>query len=266
MNRHRLFWGILIILLGVMLLLNTFGILTINAWQIFWPLILVLAGGWLLIGPFIFRRSQNPQNVTVPLEGAPALKVKVNHGAGRMHIGPAPKGSRDALSGVFVGGVEANTHMSGSELKIRLKTPSDFFWGFPPLSGFEGFSWDFNLNQDVPLRLVIRSGANESTLDLRDLKVTDLSLETGASSTQIIMPSAAGFTSGTIQTGASSVQIQVPDGVAGHFEIKHGLAGIQVDTTRFANSGNIYETPGFASYPNRIQMTIETGVGSIEIR
>jgi hypothetical protein len=266
MRPHRLFWGVLVILLGIMLLLNTLGILTINAWQVFWPVLLILAGGWLLLGPFFYKRNNvETQNVSLPLGQASALYVKVKHGAGRLRMGSSPIGSQDAVSGTFVGGVEYDSRMNGSELKVKLNAPADLFWNIPPFGGFQGLSWDINLNRHIPLRLKIDSGASETNLDLTDLKITDLDIDTGASSTQLILPAAAGITRVKIHSGAASVQIKVPDGVAAHFEIQQGLAGINVDTSRFLNNGKAYETAGYALAANRIEAVIETGVGAVEI-
>jgi hypothetical protein len=266
MNGYRFFWGIMVILLGIALLLNTLGILTINAWQVFWPVALILLGGWLLLAPTFFKRgAQKSQNLTVPLGQAATLYVKLNHAAGRLHIGSGPTGSMDAVSGSFVGGVEYDSQQEGRELAVKLKAPPDLFWNILPFGGFQGFTWDVALNRQVPLRLKIDSGANESNIDLTDLKVTDLEINTGASSTQLILPAAAGLTRVKIHCGASSVQIKVPEGVAGRFEVKQGMAEIRVDTSRFLNNGGVYETYGYASAANRIEAVIETGVGSVEI-
>jgi hypothetical protein len=266
MNKHRLFWGLLVILLGIMLLLNTLGILTINAWQVFWPLALILVGGWLLLGPLFYKRgSLESQNLSLPLDQASGLYVKIKHGAGRLHIGSSPIGSQDAVSGTFVGGVEYDSRMDGNEMKVKLNAPADLFWNIPPFGGFQGLTWDINLNRHVPLRLKIDSGASESNLDLTDLKLSDLDIDTGASSTQLILPANGGLTRVKIHSGAASVQIKVPDGVAAHFEIKQGMAGINVDSSRFLNNGGVYETAGFAAAANRIEAIIETGVGAVEI-
>jgi hypothetical protein len=260
------FWGLLVILLGVMLLLNTLGILTINAWQIFWPLALIILGSWFLIGPLFFKRGTvESQNLSLPLGQASSLKVKVNHGAGRLHIGSAPAGSQDAVSGTFVGGVEYDSSLDSGELNVKLKTPTDMFWNMAPFGGFQGFTWDVSINRHIPLKLKIDSGANESNLDLTDLNINELEIDTGASSTQLILPVPSGLMRIKIHSGAASVRIKVPDGAAAHFEIKQGMAGIHVDTARFLNTGNIYETTGYPSAANRIEAIIETGVGAIEI-
>jgi len=266
MNKYRFFWGLLIIILGIMLLLNTLGILTISAWQMFWPLVLILAGGWLLLSPTFFKRSNlESQNLALPLGQASALNVKINHGAGRLHISSGAPGSQDAVSGSFVGGVEYDSRQDGSALNVKLNAATEQFWSAIPFGGFQGLTWDVLLNRNIPLKLKIDSGANEANLDLTDLKITDLSIDTGASSTNIIMPAAAGLTQVKIHSGASSVKIKVPEGVAGRFAIKQGMAGIHVDTSRFLINGGVYETYGYESAPNRIEAVIETGVGSVEI-
>jgi hypothetical protein len=266
MNRYRFFWGMLVILLGIMLLLNTMGILTINAWQVFWPVALIVVGGWLLLGPVFNKRGNvESQNLSLPLDQASALYIKLNHGAGRLHIGSGPIGSPDAVTGSFVGGVEYDSQQDGNELKVKLNTPSDLFWNMAPFGGFQGFTWDISLNRHIPLRLKINSGASEANIDLTDLKVTDLSIDTGASSTNLIMPAAAGITHVKIHSGAASVQIKIPEGVGARFAIKQGMAGIHVDTSRFVNNNGVYETYGYASNPNRIEAIIDTGVGAIDI-
>lgn len=266
MNVFRLFMGILIVLLGIMLLLNTFGILTVNAWQLFWPLALVLFGVWMLFKPAFLRKGGSGiENIDLPLESAVAMRLKLKHGAGRLNLEAAPAGSAAALSGTFVGGVDYDSYMHGSEKKVTLRTPSDAFWDFIPTAGHEGLSWDVKINRDVPLALDINSGASESNLDLSSLNLKELEISTGASSTQVILPASAGYTHMKDGSGAASVKIRVPEGVAGRFYIRHGMAGINVDGMRFPFTGNCYETPGFDACPNRVEAEIETGVGSVEI-
>ncbi|MCE1254991.1 MAG: DUF5668 domain-containing protein [Anaerolineae bacterium] len=267
MNIHRLFLGVLIVLLGLMLLLNTFGILTVNAWLIFWPLVLILAGVWFLFRPVFLRHAgSGVENINIPLASASALRLKLKHGAGRLHLEAAPGGSAAAVTGMFIGGVEYDHHLHGDEMKVKLHTPSDIFWDFLPVASQEGLTWDVKLNRDVPLSLDINTGASESNLDLSYLNLKELEIKTGASATQVILPASAGYTHMKIGSGAASVKIQVPEGVAARFFIRHGMADIHVDSLRFPFNGKYYETPAFASCPNRVEAEIDTGVGAIEIR
>lgn len=123
-----------------------------------------------------------------------------------------------------------------------------------------------NLTPDIPLRLDVNSGASETKLNLTDLKITVLNVDTGASSTSISLPAKAGLTDVRIDAGAASVDIQIPEDVAGRIRVESGLAGIHIDTKRFPKSAGIYMTPGYDEAENKADIFIHAGVGSIDVR
>ena len=48
-----------------------------------------------------------------------------------------------------------------------------------------GLDWDLRLTNEVPLSLELETGANQSTVDLSNLRVASVKLKTGASSTDL---------------------------------------------------------------------------------
>lgn len=84
MRRNGLFWGGILIALGVLLLLQNLRIITIDVWGVFWPLLLIVFGAWTLWG--VFAKPGETEQVTVPLEGAGRAKLRLNYGAGRLLI------------------------------------------------------------------------------------------------------------------------------------------------------------------------------------
>jgi predicted membrane protein len=121
------------------------------------------------------------------------------------------------------------------------------------------------LNTAVPLTLALETGASESRLLLTDLQVRELSVSTGASSTIVDLPARAGMTRVRVESGAASVKLRVPAGVAASISIRSALAGIRVDTSRFPKAGDSYRSADYDSAANRVEISVETGVGSIEI-
>ena len=129
-----------------------------------------------------------------------------------------------------------------------------------------GLDWDLRLNQVVPLVLHFNTGASRAQLDLSELLVTGVTLETGASATDITLPQAAGSTRVKIQSGAAHVVLRVPGGVAARIQAEAGLAHVDVDVTRFLQVGNHrYESPDFATAANKVDIDVNTGVGSVRI-
>jgi hypothetical protein len=269
MRRNSLFWGVLILIAGLFLLVNNLFPSLFNGvsvWDIIWPLAIVLIGVSMLLGPILGRRNLETQSVSVPLDNASDGDVRLYHGAGRLSVRAA--GTPGVLlSGACVGGADVDVSRSGPSTRVNLKSRAAEYWfGFPNFQGPYGYAWDLLLTPEIPLRLTLETGASESSLDLRDLKLTDLEIKTGASATVVTLPANAGSTRVKISSGAASVKLYLPEGVAGHIRIQSGLAGIYIDPNRFPPVAGGYETPGYALAANKADIFVETGVGSVEIR
>jgi hypothetical protein len=167
------------------------------------------------------------------------------------------------LNGSFGSEVDNKTHFEADQLHVKLRN-SPQFWGWNP---GDSLDWDLRLNDTIPLSLKIDSGASASTLDLTNLKVVDLDIDTGASSTEVSLPANAGNTRVDIDSGAASLNLHVPAGVAARIRVKSGIASVNVDSNRFPRQdGGLYESSDYATAANRADITIDTGVGSVEIK
>jgi hypothetical protein len=262
MRSGTLFWGFVLIVAGGLLLLNNLGILAVNIWDVMWPLFLIALGVWILWGT-VFRRSAQAEHAAIPLDGAARARIRVHHGAGRLDIGPGA-GNGNLVEGEFGGGLDKKLRRDGDLLDATLSVPVQvfpFFWG----PGYN-LDWTFRLARAVPVALNLETGANESRLDLTGLMVTDLSLKSGASSTTVDLPAEAGFTRVRIETGAAAVNVNVPANVAARIRAHGGLSSINVDSNRFSRMGDIYQSPDYETAANKVEMDIETGVGSADVR
>jgi hypothetical protein len=261
MNRRgNLFWGSVLIIVAGLLLLRQMGLIVGDIFGYLWPLLFIAFGVWLVAGFFTRNKPVQGEQVSIPLEGATSAHIRLNHGAGRLTL-HSGAGSGEIINGTFGNGLSYTSRMEGSRLEVKLRT-SQQPWAWWP---GESLDWDIHLNRDVPLSLKIDSGASASILDLNDLKVTDLDIDTGASSTELNLPANAGNTHVDIDTGASSLKVSVPEGVAATIRVKSGIASININN-RFSRIGSgLYQSAEFATATNRIDMTIDAGVGSIEV-
>jgi hypothetical protein len=232
----------------------------VNIWGVIWPLVLIAFGIWTLLGS-VFRKTPQTERANVPLEGASRARVRLAHGAGRLHVGAGAQDG-DLLEGDFGGGVELEQHRSGDQLDVRLAVPVQFI----PFGPGSALNWDVRIHPNLPLTLEIDGGANEARLDLSELQVTDLFLKSGASSSEVILPANAGNTRVQVESGAASVTVQVPQNVAARIRWSGGLSSIQVDTLRFHKMGDLYQSPDYDTAANRADISVQMGVGSVNIR
>lgn len=245
------------------MLLDNLGLFgNIDIWNLLWPIFLIALGAWILIGT-VFRRAPVVEHASIPLEGAQSARVRVRHGAGRLEV-YSSNATGVLAEGDFTGGLEHSSRLEGNTLDVKMSPPQrvvPFDW-----SPGTTLNWSFGLSRDILLSLDFETGASESRLDLRDLRLSELRLKTGASSTSIDLPANAGYTRLFVESGAASVNIAVPEAVAARIQTKGGLSSIQVDTQRFPQMGSVYQSVDYEAAANKVDMDIQMGVGSVSIR
>jgi hypothetical protein len=265
MNIRRVYWGIVLILLGVLGLGVTMGWFTnVNIWALIGPFFLIALGIWFLIRPrgsnyheYHGRHQQSVQTDSIPLDGAQEAEIIFEHGAGKLNItGAAKEGG--LVEGEFYGGFRKKTSKSGTSLKVNLEGE----YGFPD----EGPDWIVRLTDSIPLKLSLQTGASEVTCDLTDLKVKEVDLDTGASSSRIKLPARAGYTLVDIDAGAASVEMTVPAGVAASIKVDAALMKKTIDEKRFPYNGERYLSPDYETAENKVEIKIDSAVGSVSIQ
>jgi hypothetical protein len=221
-----------------------------------WPVALIALGIWFVIGAVVPSGRGLVESLSLPLAGASQASVRIRFGAGNLTTRPAASGS--LVDGEFVGGVISRLTGPG-----RVELEQDTRYGLPWLA--RASNWTVGLTSEAPLDLRVDAGASRAILDLRDLRVRSLELQTGASETRILLPRAAGATTVRAQTGAASLTIEVPLGVAARIRTRLALGSTQIDQARFPASSGGYESPGYATATNRVEIDVQGGVGSLRV-
>jgi hypothetical protein len=251
-------WPVVTIVVGSVLLASTTGSLEqgpaewLEAW---WPAIAIGLGVWFLIGAVIPDTTPVEQ-LSLPLGDVSAASVWLSFGGGILDVAKAPAGA--LVDGTFSGGVLQRSDGPG-----RVHLSQDTRYGLPWLD-HEG-AWRLGVTGEVPLELKLETGATKTTLDLSDLLLRRLDLQTGASETRVRLPRAAGATDVRASAGVASVTIEVPTGVAARIRSKMALGSSQVDEARFPRTFDGYISPDFEGAANRVDITIEGGVGSVKV-
>lgn len=257
----RTFLGVTFILLGIVFSVFNPEILP----NYLLPLILVLVGLGLLI---YWRRGARPREIvsaSAPLEDATRAEITLKHAAGQLNL-RAGDDPTLLFAGTFEGGVQKEISRHGGAAFLEFKTPSDIGanLGAPDA---RRLVWDLQLHPTIPTALKYEGGAAETKMDLSRLHLTQLELRNGASSADVALPAPHGTLRAVVQSDAASVKLRVPQNVPAAIRSARGMGTLVVDTARFRDCGaDRYQSDDYASATDRIEMTIEGGAGSVEIR
>lgn len=131
--------------------------------------------------------------------------------------------------------------------------------------GWAPNNWTLSLHPDVATTLAPHTGATKTRADLRDLRVTECVVKTGASDTEIIAP-ASGASRLSVEAGVASVTVRIPDGVAAEIRNRSALGSVEIDEFRFPRSGDVHRSEGFGSAADRVAIELDGGLTSFTVR
>lgn len=293
-TNDRALLPILLIAAGVLLLLGRFGLFDWNlAFGILqlWPLLLIAVGAdiltrgryravivivTVLIGALLWRvpawspfggTPAEVRTIEYALQDAREAEILLEHGVGLLSI-EADADDGMLLTGTLATGrgerVETDVSYDQGVAEVRLSASQagpSFDLG---VRGSER-SWDLELAEGVPMRLIIDSGVGESDLDLGGLTLLGLDLDAGVGEVRIVLPETGGY-EGTIDAGVGEVTVRVPDDVEAILRVETGLGGVDV-RGGWIRDGDVYRTQGYddAQASERISLDVSGGVGQITI-
>jgi Cell wall-active antibiotics response 4TMS YvqF len=124
--------------------------------------------------------------------------------------------------------------------------------------------WNLRLNPATPMRLTIETSVGASTIDLRQIHVTELDLKTGIGTTTLTLPR-QGHVQVHISGGVGNTTIVIPAGVAVRLAIDAGVGSIKFPDA-YQQQGDAYVSPDYETAANRIDLTASSGIGNITIK
>lgn len=260
MKRHSIFWGVALIVAGLLLWLQVEGIIQ-NVFRFFWPVTLILVGGWIILNVFWKPEMTDGETFTVPLGAAKSAGYRFSHGAGQINIGGGAAPGV-ALFGSSAVGMNYHSHTNGDRLDVKVDAGPSFFPFIGPAEGI----WRFQLTREIPIDLTVEAGASQIDVDLKDLNVPHMELKTGASSSNVTMP-AHGASILDVEAGVASINVFIPDAVPARIRAEQGVSSINVDTNRFPRSASgFYQSLNFDTSADRVEVNIKAGVGSVTVK
>ncbi|MCL4395734.1 MAG: cell wall-active antibiotics response protein [Chloroflexi bacterium] len=294
-RRPSLIGPLILITIGVLFLLANLGMLPYSFWEIaarFWPLVLILVGLeiifgrrspagalvvillwvalvggvlWLAAGGLLPSPTVTTESLSQPMGNITNASLDLNAGIAATYVTALSSDSGDLMSGTFAhsqGSRMVQTFdVVGDEGRLSLaEQGADVF-----MFNLEESRWDIGLNPRIPLALSVNGGVGRVILDLSGLKVTSLSINAGVGLMSVVAPK-TGMSTLSVDGGVGSVAVTIPAGVAARIQVSSGLGGIDVNAARFPRFGDVYQTADYASATNRIDISVDGGVGTIRIQ
>jgi hypothetical protein len=261
-----LFWPIVFIGAGVMLLLSNLGYLRWESWGVLWRLwplliialgidlligqrsvvgaiisavlIIVLIGGIVLIAlftqniPALSEWIQPPEfqtrHVEHPLTNVERATVYIDWTSVPGYLSPL-EDSPNLIEGNidYFGELTFDVNVRGDRADVKLDSRSTWFWPFN-LGDQSDKRWDVGLSPNVPLDLTFDAGSGPCDFDLTGLQVSGLVLDSGSGPIDLSLPSSSTFES-EIDGGSGPITIVLPRSVGARVELDSGSGPFSPD-------------------------------------
>jgi hypothetical protein len=292
-TRHS-WWAYLLIALGVLTLLDRFGVPTWGVWNVtgmWWPLILIVIGIGLLTRPYSWGRpltvglvitamlvatlwnrnqpaflsAQTSETISQAITATRA-EIQLGTSVGRLEIGANTSGKLidGTLDLANRNRLEREFGTRGSAQFVRLEAvmngPSI---GLPFFVDGQNSDWKLGLSPNIPLVLRIKTGVGKSEIDLSKLRVTDFTLEGGVGAMRVVMP-ASGRVMARIESGVGATKIRIPNTMKARVRASSGIGEVRV-LGSYERDGDVYTSSGFETASNRLELEIKGGIGQITV-
>jgi hypothetical protein len=292
-NIGRLFWGLLFIVVGSLVLANNFHILDVNwmnVWQL-WPLAIIAAGvsilsvrSWiwriltilLMLVTFtmiVFAALADYPNVnTSPQRSTDAVvrrvsptinnaEVTIKAGLSDLRIATA---DQDAIATVNLKSNHTSLTQSsfrdGDTQRISFSSEAgNGIW-----TGDVKSSWDVRLTRSLPLNVNVDAGASDANIDVSQAQLRSIDVDASASNLTLKLGSQEESTKINMNAGASSITIKAPKTSGIRLTLDNGLSSKQIaDLVEVGK--DTYESPNYSEATKKIELTGKIGVSSFTI-
>ncbi len=295
-GRVNIFGAALLVVVGVILLLNTLGILEWSVWWSLvrlWPVFLIAAGldlllgrrsiwGGLLATAFLVavvvgalwlmqsdaaKSGLTTQEIQQPLGGATQAEVAIEPAMALLRLEALPETANLVEGAVRLEkGEELVQDLSQQGSKVTYKLTSEGeSWEFFTTGWNELRVWELGLSPGAALQLKASLALGDSVLDLTGLSLSDLRANMGLGRTKVTLPAEGRFQA-RIEHAIGGIEVIVPEGMAVRVHADTGLVTRKVPDDFRKHGDDVYTSPGYDSADDRVDLEVDLAIGVLTIR
>lgn len=289
-NTDSAFWGLLLVTVGGLLLVDNLDIVHVdwmNVWRL-WPLAIIATGlsllsrrSWLwrsasfvfIVGslaavvfigtggfvPIQLGGVEHSQQVQRE-KGVERADVTLDAGASKLVIGAHERDAivDAAITGDTFGLKDTSSREGGTQF-VRLRAERREGW-----FSLRQTPWDVTFTNSLPLKVRIEAGASSVDADFSRTKLEDLTLESGASAVRLVLGEKMTRQKVRIDSGASSVTVRVPKHSGIKLEIDGGITSKDVANLTKVDDEK-YQSDNYGSARNKIDIEADLGLASFTL-
>lgn len=304
MSYRKIFWGLLLVIIGILFILKNTGVLLFSwhtIWQL-WPVILILWGislipvkDWIklvisfatIVIAFFAMQQYGPRDnhnwhfnwddrseykhekdatVSYSNHFSEEYDTAIQFAKLNLNVGVGQFIIEDTCFKL----VEVSHNNSEANYSMTAKTEDSLCTVELKLDKgeFNGGQIDntvrMQLNPNPIWDLDLNVGAAEVNFDLTPFKTRNVNIQGGASDIEVKVGGSLPFSEIRVEAGAASITIRVPES-----------AGCEITSNTFMASRNFegfekiakqhYQTPNFATATNKIKIYFQAGVASVDV-
>jgi len=304
MSYRKIFWGLLLVMIGILFILKNTGVLFFSwhtIWHL-WPVILILWGISIIPVKDWIKLVLSVCTIVITFFAVQQYGPKDNH---KWNFEWNDRNNRDnddddttiynnAMSedydsltkyavlklDIGVGNFKINDSTDklievkhdNENANYSMTANTEDSLTKINLSLQKGEFNDGNIKNNVEMKLnpnpiwdmELNVGAAEVKFDLSGFKTRNLKIQGGASDLELKLGAALPFTDLKLEAGAASITIRVPESAG--CEIISNTFLASKDFKGFTKTGNQhYQTPNFAASKNKIKIDLQAGVARVDV-
>lgn len=286
-------WGIFLLFIGIVLLLQTLNVLPWGLWETlwrFWPALIIILGlaillrrysVWLIsllvviilgasLGIAIWQNNtggfggtKSSETFTQPLSSLGNAQVKIDFSAGDLTVDSLLSSSTNLVA------AQAETRNNVSSMQTVFSTQDHT--GHLSLNAINqqywpggGIKWETDFTRLIPLSFDITSAASSTKLNFNDINLAGLTLDLNAGTCNIDLPAPVGVVNTNLKANAANIDISLPSDTAVRITATTNVGSLEI-SNRFIKQGNVYVTKNYDGATDRYEIEIETNVGRVHV-
>jgi len=227
-------------------------------------LLLILLTSQCNTGPREEAGSLQTDTKTVALGGAQSARVNISMSAGELKITGGSQPKDQLMDATFTYNVshwkpDVEYNVSGDAGTLVIEQPHA-----GRTIGNTRNEWEIHLNDKVPSQMDVSLGAGKASLVLGGMVLSSLQLSMGAGETTLdLTGNWKNNLSAHVQGGVGKAVVRLPRDVGVHV-IAHGGLGA-INANGFTKQGDAYVNEAYGKSPITLDITVEGGVGEIDL-